>query len=293
MNDRLKGVLATVVAALLWSTGGLFIKLLPQDAWTILFYRSAYAAVVFGLVYRTEVFRFNRQMWINTLFYAALLTTFVTSTKLTTAANAIFLQYTGTAYVLLLEPRLFKMPLLKINLWTTVVCFLGMGLFFFEDFDPRGGLGIAIAILSGVMLAGLFLGQRLNPPQYHVAAIFWGNIWVMLIGLPSFLQSAPATLPEHGMLAFLGIVQIGLGYLLFTYGLKRIPAVDSALITMLEPVLNPVWVLIGYGERPGNWALLGGAIIVLALTVRIVILERRQRRERRKMREFEARLAGK
>lgn len=274
----MKGIVATAVAALLWSTGGLFIKLLPQDAWTILFYRSAYAALVFGIIYRRELLRVNRRMWINSLIYTGLLVTFVVSTKLTTAANAIFLQYTGTAYVLLLEPRLFKVPLLKVNLWTTAICFLGMGLFFLEDFDPRGGLGIAIAMLSGLMLAGLFLGQRLNAPEYHVPAIFWGNIMVMLVGFPAFWASAPATLPEHGMLAFLGIVQIGMGYLLFTYGLKRIQAVESALLAMLEPVLNPVWVLIGYGERPGYWAALGGALIVLALTFRLLWLEIGKRR---------------
>lgn len=278
MSERTKGIIATAVAALLWSTGGLFIKLLPQDAWTILFYRSAYAALVFGLIYRRAVLRVNRRMWINSLIYTGLLVTFVVSTKLTTAANAIFLQYTGTAYVLLLEPRLFRTPLLKVNLWTTVVCFLGMGLFFLEDFDPQGGLGIVIAMVSGLMLAGLFLGQRLNAAEYHVPAIFWGNIFVMLVGLPAFLNSEPATLPEHSMLAFLGIIQIGMGYLLFTYGLKRIPAVESALLAMLEPVLNPIWVLIGYGERPGYWAAVGGALIILALTLRLVVLEIRKRR---------------
>lgn len=280
MDERTRGILATVVAALLWSTGGLFIKLLPQDAFTILFYRSAWAAVVFGLLFGRKVLRFNRRMWINSFFYAALLVTFVTATKLTTAANAIFLQYTGTAYILLLEPRLFGLKMERLNLWTTIVCFLGMGLFFLEDFDPTGGLGIGIAVISGMLLAALFLGQRLNDSRYHVSAIFWGNIWVILIGLPAFWSSAPATLPEQGMLAFLGIVQIGLGYVLFTYGLQRIPAVESGLISMLEPVLNPVWVYLGYGERPSTWAVAGGALIVLALSFRLLLLEQRKRRAR-------------
>lgn len=268
------------MAAVFWSTAGLFIKLLPQDAFTILFYRSTYAMLLFGLLFRKDVWQFNRQMWINTLFYALLLLTFVVATKLTTAANAIFLQYTGTAYILLLEPLLFKIPLKRINLWSTIFCFAGMGLFFFGDLNWTGGLGIGLGALSGLLLAALFLGQRRNPPKYHVAAIFWGNVWVMLIGLPFFLQSEPATLPQHGMLAFLGILQLGMGYVLFTYGLKQITALEASLLAMLEPILNPVWVLIGHGERPSFPAMIGGGIIITALIVRLVLLEWEKRRKK-------------
>lgn len=281
MQTRYRGIAATIMAAVLWSTAGLFIKLLPQDAYTILFYRSTYAMVLFGLLFRKQVLNLNRQMWINSLFYALLLVTFVVATKLTTAANAIFLQYTGTAYILLLEPLLFKTQLNRINLWTTIFCFLGMGLFFFGDLNWTGGLGIGLAALSGLMLAALFLGQRLNPPEYHGAAIFWGNIWVMLIGLPFFLQSAPATMPQHGMLAFLGIMQLGMGYVLFTYGLQRITALEASLLGMLEPILNPIWVLIGHGERPSGLAIIGGFIIIAALILRLVLLDRQKRQKRR------------
>lgn len=283
MADRTKGLLLTALGALLWSTAGLFIKLLPQDAFTILFYRSGYALLLFGLLFRGRVLRFNRQLFINVCFYLVLLISFVSATKLTTAANAIFLQYTGTAWILLLEPRLFKVPLLRVNLLTTIACFVGMFLFFVEDFDPNGGLGILLGIISGLALAGIFLGQRLNDPAYHMPAIFWGNLGVVLICLPAFLQSAPPSPSEHGMLAFLGFIQIGLGYVLVTYGLKFISAVESSLLAMLEPVLNPIWVLIGYGERPGIWAIVGGTLIVLALSLRLLLLEWYQRNKRRKL----------
>lgn len=280
MDEKSKGILATVVAALLWSTGGLFIKLLPQDAMTILFYRSLYAAILFGIVYRRELLHMNRQMWLNSFFYAFLLITFVVSTKLTTAANAIFLQYTGTAYILLLEPWLLKTERKLVDIVTTIVCFAGMGLFFLDDFDASGGMGMALAAISGLLLAALFLGQRLNAPRYHVASIFWGNLWVMLAGLPFWWASPPATGEEHLMLGFLGFVQIGMGYLLFTYGLQRILAVESVLISMLEPVLNPVWVIIGYGEWPAPMAIAGGLIVLIALAARILILEYQRRQEK-------------
>ncbi len=278
LDDYSKGMAATLLGALLWSTGGLFIKLLPQDAWTILFYRSFFAALLFGLVFRQQILHTNRQMWINSLLYAALLVTFVTSTKLTTAANAIFLQYTGTAYVLLLEPLLFKTRLRRIDLWTMLLCFAGMALFFFEKFDASGGLGIAIAMLSGLLLAALFLGQKRNPPEYRMSAIFWGNIWVAIIGFSAFWGAALPSTTEWAMLLFLGFIQIGTGYLLFTYGQRFIPATESALLAMVEPILNPVWVLIGYGEQPAAWAIVGGFIIIGALVGRIILLRRLSRR---------------
>ena len=280
LDNYSKGLVYTLLGALLWSTGGLFIKLLPFDAWTILFYRSAFAGTLFGVIFWKQIRRTNRQAWINSFFYAALLITFVTSTKLTTAANAIFLQYTGTAYVLLLEPLLFKTALRRVDVVTIIACFVGMGLFFFESFDPSGGLGIAIAMVSGVLLAALFLGQKRNPQEYHMSAIFLGNIWVLLIGFPAYWQSAAPTGEEWAMLAFLGFIQIGLGYLLFTFGQRYIPATESALLAMVEPILNPVWVLIGYGERPSIWAALGGGLILAALAVRILWLRYQNRRQR-------------
>ena len=172
----------------------------------------------------------------------------------------------------LLEPLLFKIPYRPINIITTIVCFLGMSLFFLEGLDVSGGLGIMLAAFSGVAYAGFMLGQRANPPEYHVSAVFWSNVLVAVIGWSSFMQAEPFTTEASLMLAYLGLVQMGLGYLLFTYGLKRTTATETSLITMLEPLFNPIWVAIGYGERPSTLAILGGLIIVLALVGRIIVL---------------------
>lgn len=278
LTERHKGVIAIVIGAILWSTAGLFIKLLPQNAMTILFYRSMWAGLVFFILYRKEVFRFNRQMWINSIFYTLLLMAFVTATKLTTAANAIFLQFTAPVYVLLLEPRLFKIALDKLNVWTILICIVGLLLFFVDDMGGGNQSGNLIALFSGVMLAGLLLGQRLNPVGYHVAAIFWGNVWVALLTLPAFMASSTPSMSEFGMLSFLGIVQIGLGYAFFTYGLKRTTAIESALLGMVEPVFNPIWVFLGYGERPSQLAILGGILIICTLIGRALIIEWRKKR---------------
>lgn len=274
LSDHQSGLLAIVIAALFWSTGGLFIKLLSQDAYTILCYRAAFAALLFGLWYRKKVFRFSFMTGVVALFYAGLVTAFVVATKLTTAANAIFLQYTAPIYLILLEPVIFKFRQPRINIVTLVVCFLGMTLFFIGDLQLDSMKGILIALCSGVFLAGMMLSQRHNRQENHEAALFWGNILVVALFLPTAIQAPIPTPTEWSMLAFLGLIQIGVGYMFFTYGLKRVLAIESALIAMLEPVLNPVWVLIGYGEMPSIGAAVGGFIIIAMLVVRTIIVER-------------------
>jgi drug/metabolite transporter, DME family len=275
MTERNKGMLAIVLAALAWSTAGLFIKLLPQGAFTILCVWALYTMGVFFVIFPRESLRMNGRTLLNSLFYAGMLIAFVSATKLTTAANAIFLQYTGVAYVLLLEPLLFRLPYRPINIITMVLCFLGMSLFFLDGLDTQGGWGLWVAALSGVAYAGFLLGQRANDTRYHVAAVFWGNLIVVLVGLPSLMASPAATGSEHLMMAYLGVVQMGVGYLLFTYGLQRTTATEASLITMLEPLFNPIWVAIGFGERPAPLAIVGGLIIVAALVVRTVVMRKR------------------
>lgn len=277
-DTRQYAILMTVLAAILWSTGGIFIKLLPQDAFTILFYRSFYAGLIFLLIFGKKLFVFNKLSIISSLFYAPLLIAFVTSTKLTTAANAIFLQYTAPAFVLLLEPYFIRTKLKKINIFTVIVCFMGMGLFFIEQLSsPDNWLGIWLALLSGVILTGLLITQKMNKPEYQPGAVFLGNMLVCLITLPWFITSPSPTIIENTYLMILGFGQLGLGFALFLYGQKHLPAIESSLIAMLEPLLNPVWVFIGYGEHPGNWAIAGGLIILLTLVFRLYWIEFREK----------------
>jgi len=265
------GILATIVAALLWSTSGVLIKLLHQDAFTILCFRSIYAGIFFLMVFRREAMQIDRRAVLISLFYAPLLICFVTSTKLTTAANAIFLQYIAPAIVLVIEPKLLGIKMKKYNLITVVVCILGLSFFLFEQKGTEHHwLGDGIALLSGFFSAGLLLSLRFSNRSEQMSGILLGNGWVVLITLPYFLKSPPATVEEHAMLAFLGLVQIGLGFLLFTYGQRRIPAVESSLIAMIEPIFNPVWVFIWYSEQPSMWAMVGGVIILSALAMRMI-----------------------
>lgn len=278
--EHKKGIIAVILAAVLWSTGGVFIKLLPHDAYTIISYRSILCAAVFFAFFRRQVFQMNGWAWLNSLFYCLLVLCFVISTKLTTAANSILLQYTGTIYVLLAEPYIFKLKLERANVLTIILCIIGMVILVSGDLEAGGMMGNLIALLSGIFMAALFIGQRLNGPERQPASIFWGNVMMGGLGLPWLFQSTAPTLAEAGMLAWLGIIQLGFGYVFFTYGLKRVLAVEAAILAMLEPLLNPVWVLIFYGEKPSVAATVGGAIIIFALSARILWIEWNKRKLR-------------
>jgi drug/metabolite transporter, DME family len=264
------GIAAIALAAILWSTGGLFIKWINLPPISILTYRAFFAALLFLLVFKRKVLVLTPKILLVSCFYALLVGTFVFATKLTTAANAIFLQYTAPLYLIILEPWLFKYKLSLQNGLTAVFCMLGMGLFFLDEFSLGGLLGNLLALISGVALAGMMLAQRNNPQHHHEASIFWGNVWVVIIGF-TFTVNAPfPTVNDWFMLSFLGFIQIGLGYMLFTFGLKRVSALESSLVAMLEPILNPVWVMIGFGEMPGFYAIIGAAIIIFALVFKTV-----------------------
>jgi drug/metabolite transporter, DME family len=271
--DHRKGILAVVVTAILWSTGGIFIKLISLNAFQLSCLRSVFAALVFVILFKKKLLEVNGFTFINAGFYAGILILFVMATKMTSAANAIFLQYTAPIYVLILEPLINKTKYRLINVVTILFCFVGMVLFFVGELSPGDMKGNIIALLSGVAFAAFLIGMRKNRPEFQFSSIFYGNVLIALICLPSLFSVEYFTLPDFGMIAFLGIFQIGIAYAIFSYGLKRVYAIEASLISMIEPVLNPVWVFIGYGEIPAFMSIIGGIVIVSAISVRTFILE--------------------
>lgn len=270
-SEYTKGILAVFLTALLWSSGGLFIKLVTLSPMQISFFRCLIAAIVFAALFRNKILKLNPLALLNSFSYAAVLILFVIATKTTTAANAIFLQSTAPIYVLIFEPILTKTKLEKINIITIAVCFLGMILFFIGDLTPGDIKGNLAALLAGVAFAALFLGMKKNDKQYGEASIFYGNIIVALICIPFVTEVRELSFNNLWMLVFLGVFQIAFAYALFSYGIKKILAVEASIISMLEPVLNPVWVFIGYGEIPSVYAIIGGLIIISAITIRTLI----------------------
>jgi drug/metabolite transporter (DMT)-like permease len=274
LPEHKKGLIAILVTAILWSTGGLFIKLISLNAMQLSFFRCFVAAIVFGIVFRHQVFRANAFTFLNAAFYAVVLITFVMATKTTTAANAIFLQSTAPIYVLIFEPIFNKTSYQKINIITIILCFAGMILFFMGELSPGHLEGNIIALISGVAFASFFLGMRKNDHKFQLSSIFYGNIIVAIICIPFLFEISSLSFNDLWMVIYLGAFQIGLAYAIFSYGLKRVLAIEASLMSLIEPVLNPVWVFLGYGEVPSTTAIIGGIIIIAAITVRTFVVER-------------------
>jgi drug/metabolite transporter (DMT)-like permease len=265
-------LLLVLGAAILWSTGGLFIKATQLSAFELSFGRSFLAAITIALLTRGEGFGINRISAVTSILYAALLILFVLATKLTTAANAIFLQYTAPVYVLLLEPLFYKEKFRSRDLAVVAACVAGMSLFFVGKLRPEDVSGNLLALASGLCFALFFLLMRHSKAGdvNRASATIYGNLISALICAPAFVGAVRRGISpkDTACIAYLGIVQIGFAYLLFTRAMAHgVRAVDASIIGYVEPVLNPVWVFLFLGERPSGWALVGGAIIIASVLV--------------------------
>ena len=263
MSDRRKGLLYIALAALLWSTGGIGIKGVIDPPLKVTFYRSIFAAITLFLIFRKHVrVRWSPAFLAAIVSYGVCLTAFVIATKWTTAANAIFLQYAGVVWVLLFSPLVVREPMRRRDVIAIAVALAGMALFFVGKFEARGMAGNAMALLSSVFFAALILSLRREHDASR-AAVTWGNVFIALALIPAVAGDFALTPKSFGALLFLGVFQIGFAYAAFVKGLKYVTATEASLTGMLEPVANPVWVLLFLGERPSVYAI-GGAIIVLA-----------------------------
>lgn len=268
-------LLFVFAAAFLWSTGGLFIKWTSLSGLELSSYRSFFALVTVALVTRREGFGLNSLTAAAAILYAALVILFVMATKQTTAANAIFLQYTAPVYLLILEPLVYNEKFRARDLITVLVCIGGMALFFVGQLRPQDVTGNLMALTSGLFFAIYFLLLR-HPRAREVnraSSVIYGNLLVVLVCVPWGL-GAFDSVGRHDLLSvmYLGVIQLGLSYVLFTAGMARgVRSLDAGIICYIEPVLNPVWVFMVLGERPARWALIGGAIIITAVVIHMLV----------------------
>jgi len=279
-------ILFVLAAALLWSTGGLFIKATPLGALELSFGRSLLAAVTVAVLTRREGYRLNAVTLVASVLYAALLLLFVVANKLTTAANAIFLQYTAPVYVLVLEPLLFKERFRLADLFVVAACVAGMSLFFVGGLRPQDVEGNLTALGSGVCFALflLLLRHQREGKVNRASSVIYGNLIICVVTAPAFARVAGSlALRDVLIVSYLGVVQIGLAYTLFTLGIARgVRSLDAGVVGYIEPMLNPVWVFLFLGERPSEWAILGGCIIIAAVLTHTVALARKGRDSLRK-----------
>jgi drug/metabolite transporter (DMT)-like permease len=266
-------VVLMALAAVLWSAGGILIKWVDMGPLAIAGWRSLISGVTIWLLMGRPKLRLQMANLILAAAYCCLVICFVVSTKWTTSANAIMLQYTSPVFVAILAPRLLNEPTRWYDWLTIAVGLPGLSLFFLDELSPQGLWGNLVAIGSAVSLAAVFMLLRKQKDAQPLQGVIMGNFLTALVCIPFMAQSIPSAQGWLG-LVLMGVFQLGLGYYLFTRAISYIPAVESALICIAEPVLNPVWVFIFLGETPQTFALIGGALVLGAAACRGVLAAR-------------------
>ena len=268
MKEGTRATLLLGATALIWSSGGLAIKLVELHPLALTGVRSALSALTLAVLLRGGLrLRPTPARLGAALSYAGLLLTSVAATKMTTSANAILLAYTAPLYVALLAPRLLG-ERTRPSDWLFILAVLaGMVLFFLDRLTPTGLWGNIVAVGSGLCYAAFTLCMRAQKDASPVDSVVLGHMLTALVGLPFLLLGLPDASGWLG-LAYLGVIQQGLSLALYVWCIKRLGALEAILIMTLEPILNPVWVALGYGELPGPWSLVGGAVVLCAVTLR-------------------------
>lgn len=277
-SKRFLPTLAAVGSVFLFSTGGVSIKTLEMTALPIAGMRGLIAAIFLWFYLRwqgrtKELLRMTTPGWIATACYVAMTTSYVVSMKATTAANAIFLQYTMPAWVLVGGALWLKERITLNRVLTVGLSIVGMLFFFIDELSPRQWWGNCVALFSGFTFAGLVLALRRDREHGPLEAVFWGNAINAVIVLPiayilepEFINQLRTFSAWIGIL-WLGIFQIGFAYILYIIALKGLPAIEVAILSLIEPVINPTWVFIVNGEVPSYFAVVGGAIILISVLI--------------------------
>ncbi len=270
MNDKNKAIMQMLLCATLWSIAGIFIKLTPWNPFTIAGFRSAIAALVV-LVYlkaSKTPFKFGKQAVINGALMSMTFLAFVVSNKLTTAANAIVLQFTAPVFLMLYSSILFKERFRRADGLAVLFTLAGIALFFFDQLQPGFILGNCVAILAGASMGGMYLSVGRADEETKMGGMLLGHLFTAVVGIPfAFFTDTPISITPVLCVLALGVVQLGIPYILLVLSSKNCPPLACSLLGAVEPLLNPVWVFLFDGEAPGIFALVGGVVVIVSVTL--------------------------
>jgi len=263
-----QGRIFILLAGLLWSLAGILIKSLELPAVVIVFYRSLFASLFFLLFLRKRTWEASFHLFISVTSYTAAISCFVFSNKLTTAANAIVLQYTAPIFVFLFIRLLFREPISKRNLMTLLLSMVGVAIIFTGSSGGQDLWGVSVAVLSGFLFAIYMMNLRFLAGFDPLVLTFINNLVCSIALLPLIVSHSTPYGGQLLALAVMGVVQLGVPYFLFSKGLERLALQEASLIVLIEPVLNPIWVAWGVGEVPSTPTLIGGSVILFSLVLR-------------------------
>jgi drug/metabolite transporter (DMT)-like permease len=268
-SERTKAIIFVLLAAILWSTAGLMIKVISWGPLAILGGRSIFSSIVLLLYIRRIPTKLTRWKILAAVGHILTASLFVFATKLTTAANAIFLQYTAPVYIILLAAWFLHERPTRVDWISMLIIFAGMFLFFGDKLSLNGLNGNILAVLSGITLAFMTVALRAQKDGSPAESILIAHVFTAIVGFPFVLREA-WTVTNWLIILYLGIFQIGFSFVFFSAAIKHIPALEATLISTLEPVLNPIWVFLFIGEQPGLFALVGGVIVLSGVALNAV-----------------------
>ena len=271
MSAKKRAMFLMVITAIMWSMGGIFIKLISWSPFLIAGIRSLISGGVMAayMKYSGIRFKWNRYSFGAGIGLSFSATLFTIANKLTTAANAIVLQYTAPIFILVLSALFLRQKMNRREVIVVAITMVGMVLFFFDQLSPGNILGNIFGILAGIFLALMFVmvGQGGSDDSTRMSGILIAHCMTVLIGVPAGLVGTTGTTGlEILYVVILGVFQLGIPYVLYAIASKDCSPLACSLIGMLEPLLNPVWVAIFVGEIPGLFALCGAVIIIATVS---------------------------
>lgn len=270
MKKENRAMLEMLMCAALWSIAGIFIKLIPWNSFVISALRSFCAGLTVLVYIRIKGYKIviNRQTLIPGLLLGLVYIAFVAANKLTTAANAIVLQFTDPIFIVIFSALFFGQRFKKRDFIAVICTFIGIGMFFLDQLSEGYLIGNFVAIFAGACLGGMFIAMGKAETQERFSAMLVGQAVAFIFGLPFIITTKPefSALPVLYII-ILGVLQLGIPYILYGRAAEHCPPLACSLLGALEPLLNPVWVLIFDGEKPGLFALIGGVIVIVSVTV--------------------------
>lgn len=270
MNKERIAIVQMLVCASFWSIAGIFIKMIPWNGFAIAGVRSLFAGLAIFVCMRLMGISYilNRKTLMTGVFTACVYICFVCANKLTTAANAIVIQYTCPVFIVIFEVLFYGKKARKQDLAVVLLTLAGIALFFFDQLEGGYILGNIVAIIAGMFMAGMFVTMGELEENQRFSGILNAQILTFLVGLPFFLFTGTViTATSVICIVILGVIQLGLPYVLYIKATKYCPPLACSLLSTIEPLLNPVWVFIFDGERPGMFALIGGVVVIVSITV--------------------------
>ena len=270
MSKENKAIIQMLICATLWSIAGIFMKLLPWNGFAVASLRSLFAGITILTYMRISGIKlvFTKKTVAGGILTGLVYICFTCANKLTTAANAIVLQFTSPVFIVIFTSIIYKTKIKKGDLITVLLTLAGIALFFFDDLKTGYIIGNIVAIAAGMFMAGMYMVVGVMDDEMRFSTILIGQMFTFLAGLPFVIATKPVfNATTLSCIAVLGIFQLGISYILYCKASKYCPPLACCLLGVIEPLLNPVWVMIFDGEKPGIFALIGAVIVVATITL--------------------------